>query len=106
MKEPFDETTGQTAFFRVGDPVTVSIGPNILALARGFVLEPKPDEVILGIDQKLDIPSLQERVAREPSGTHQGGHTDEIIFSIDKGEMFGGMARVRRAEQSRTSVLR
>ncbi|KAF8184796.1 Dna2-domain-containing protein [Pholiota molesta] len=55
----------------VGDPVTVSVEPNMLALARGYILRLDPAEVELG------------------------ARWDEVVFRIDKDELFGGMARVR-----------
>ena len=76
-----------------GDPITVSVEPNLLALARGYILELKPEEIILGVDHVLDAGSLKERVQRTCSAE---GHDDsELVFRIDKDELFGSMARVR-----------
>ncbi|KAF8960597.1 AAA domain-containing protein [Flammula alnicola] len=74
----------------VGDPITVSVEPHMLALARGYILRLTPGEVVLGVDHVLDVGVLRERV-RARSG--QAG--EELIFRIDKDELFGGMARVR-----------
>lgn len=70
-----------------GDPVMVSIEPHLLALAKGFILELQAMEVVIGVDRQLDVPAL---VAR--TGVPSGG---ELIFRIDKDELFGGMARMR-----------
>ncbi|KAF8908142.1 DNA replication factor Dna2-domain-containing protein [Gymnopilus junonius] len=51
-------------YMSVGDPITVSVEPKLLALARGYILELTPQR-------------------------------EEVIFRIDKDELFGGMARVR-----------
>ena len=74
----------------VGDPVTVSVGP-LLALTRGFILELTPSQVVLGVDHVLDLVSIRNRL-RKDSSFHA---SDEVIFRIDKDELFGGMAKVR-----------
>ena len=74
----------------VGDPVTVSAEP-LLALARGFILELTPSEVVLGVDHALDIESIRAKL-RKASAPKL---TDVIAFRIDKDELFGGMARIR-----------
>ena len=38
-----------------GDAVTVSVEPNLLALARGFIVKLTPREVIIGTDHGLDL---------------------------------------------------
>jgi DNA replication ATP-dependent helicase Dna2 len=77
-----------------GDPITVSIEPNLLALARGYILELNPEEIIIGVDHVLDAASLKERVQRMRLAQ---GHDDDsdLVFRIDKDELFGSMARVR-----------
>jgi len=71
-----------------GDPITVSIEPNLLALARGYILELNPEEVVLGVDHVLDTANLKER-------TRRADDDSELVFRIDKDELFGSMARVR-----------
>jgi len=81
----------------VGDPVTVSAGP-LLALTRGYILELTPSEMVLGVDHVLDLEAIRNRLRREPSAQNDDifAPTDEeVIFRIDKDELFGGMARVR-----------
>jgi DNA replication ATP-dependent helicase Dna2 len=70
----------------VGDAVTVSVEPNLLALARGFILALRPEEVVLGVDHSLNVPALALRL-----GTSEG----QVVFRIDKDELFAGMGRIR-----------
>ena len=77
-----------------GDPITVSIEPNLLALARGYILELNPEEVVIGVDHVLDESSLKERVQQTRS-TDDNADNSELVFRIDKDELFGSMARVR-----------
>jgi DNA replication ATP-dependent helicase Dna2 len=75
-----------------GDAVTVSVEPGLLALARGFILELTPTEIILGVDHKLCTESISERLAalqRSPRRTTQ------VIFRIDKDELLSGLGRIR-----------
>lgn len=78
----------------VGDPVTVSVEPDLLALARGFIIDLKPDEVTLGVDHELDVELIESRISqsgdRDSFSVLQG-----VEFRIDKDELFTGMARVR-----------
>lgn len=70
----------------VGDAITVSIEPDLLGLSRGFIVELRPEEVFVGIDHELNLSAYAVRMrVRE----------DQLVFRIDKDELFGGMARVR-----------
>ena len=85
----------------IGDAITVSVEPGLLALARGFILDLTPEEVILGVDHVLDPNTIRERLGRDKAQAHSASvkmdaKGDEgVIFRIDKDELFGGMARVR-----------
>ncbi|KAJ7644148.1 Dna2-domain-containing protein [Roridomyces roridus] len=63
----------------VGDPITVSIEPNLLGLAKGYVLELTPTSVVVGVDHEL-VTRLS--------------HVSPI-FRIDKDDIYGGMGRLR-----------
>lgn len=81
-----------------GDAINVSVEPNLLALARGFIVELTPHEVVVGVDHELCPDSISMRLlalrkARGESGGYRVG--GQIIFRIDKDEMFGGMGRIR-----------
>lgn len=74
----------------VGDPVTISVEPHLLALSRGYVLDLTPTEVVVGVDHVLSEELVRSRSPDLvlPPGT-------PIVFRIDKDELAGGMARVR-----------
>ncbi|KAK7048375.1 DNA replication helicase [Favolaschia claudopus] len=77
----------------VGDPITVSVEPNLLALARGFVVDLTEFTVDVGVDHELSLATIATRTSRfRPAGA---GSTSSPIFRIDKDELFGGMARMR-----------
>ena len=83
----------------IGDAITVSVEPGLLALARGFILDLAPEEVVLGVDHVLDPDAIRERLGGDkaqkcPTSTKKYGE-EGVIFRIDKDELFGGMARVR-----------
>jgi DNA replication ATP-dependent helicase Dna2 len=83
----------------VGDAITVSVEPGLLALARGFILDLAPEEVVLGVDHVLDPDAIRERLggnkAQKYSASTKKYGDEGVIFRIDKDELFGGMARVR-----------
>lgn len=80
----------------MGDPITVSAEP-LLALARGYILELTPSQVVVGVDHVLDIDAIQSRLKKECKAfePQRFASSDEVIFRIDKDELLGGMARVR-----------
>ena len=83
----------------IGDAITVSVEPGQLALAKGFILDLAPEEVVVGVDHVLDTDAIRERLggdkAQKYSATTKKYGEDGVIFRIDKDELFGGMARVR-----------
>ncbi|KIY67509.1 Dna2-domain-containing protein [Cylindrobasidium torrendii FP15055 ss-10] len=79
-----------SGFINVGDPITVSVEPHLIALSRGFVLELHPDAVVVGVDHELSPETLHERLHRFGAWPY-----GEIIFRIDKDELFGGLSRIR-----------
>lgn len=70
------------------DAITVSIEPDLLALARGFVLELSPDQVVIGVDHDLSLKNIRTRRPKLGSGS-------PLVYRIDKDELFGGMSRIR-----------
>jgi DNA replication ATP-dependent helicase Dna2 len=75
----------------------VSAGP-LLALTRGYILELTPSKVVLGVDHVIDLEAIRTRLRREPCTREEAifeAGDEEVIFRIDKDELFGGMARVR-----------
>lgn len=75
-----------------GDAVTVSVEPGLLALARGFITELTPTEVVIGVDHELKRDNILERLGKSPLSTSPAS---DVVFRIDKDELFGGMGRIR-----------
>lgn len=71
-----------------GDPITISIEPDFLAVSRGFVLELEPDSVTVGVDNEVDVRKLFNRYRQEMPHS-------EAIFRIDKDELTAGIGRIR-----------
>ena len=82
---------GQMSF---GDAIVVSVEPDLLALARGFIVELTPQEVVVGIDHELSLDTISSRVValRSAGGF---GVKGPVVFRIDKDEMSSGIGRVR-----------
>jgi DNA replication ATP-dependent helicase Dna2 len=75
----------------VGEAITISVEPNLLALAKGFIIELTPDEVVVGVDHVLDLASISALIRAKTEDVFD----DVVLFRIDKDEMFGGMGRIR-----------
>ncbi|KAG6902436.1 hypothetical protein C0995_016615 [Termitomyces sp. Mi166 len=73
----------------LGDPVTVSVEPTLLALARGFILKLTPTDVVIGVDHKLSVGNIAKRLSTMPT------RAQPVIFRIDKDEFSGAMGRIR-----------
>ena len=69
----------------VGDPITVSVEPNLLVVARGAILKLNSESIVLGVDRQIDPKKLRSHAST----------FDAVIFRIDKDEMLAGMARIR-----------
>jgi DNA replication ATP-dependent helicase Dna2 len=74
-----------------GDPVNLSIEPDLLCLSRGFVLDLTPEKIIIGVTYVIDTATLLARTSLRNSHKVEG----EVRFRIDKDEMASGMARMR-----------
>ena len=74
----------------IGDPVVVSVDPGLFALARGFILDLTPDSVVVGVDHELDEVMIVDRLRGKRKEVPA-----QILFRIDKDELFGGMGRIR-----------
>ena len=75
-----------------GDAVAVSVDtvagvsePRLLALARGFVLELGPTGVVVGVDHEVSVDGILKKM----------GVAGEVVFRVDRDEMFSGMGRIR-----------
>jgi len=73
------------------DPISLSIEPDLLSIAVGFVVELTPTEVRIGTNQKLDVSALLERTRR----LERYGEEYQPVFRLDKDEMLSGTTRMR-----------
>jgi DNA replication ATP-dependent helicase Dna2 len=72
-----------------GDAVTISVEPDLLALARGFIVELTPEAVVVGVDHELSVDKIGARLEM------LRGERTAVLFRVDKDELSGGMARIR-----------
>ena len=75
-----------------GDAVTVSVEPGLLALARGFIIDITPTDITLGVDHELCTESISARLEAIQRSSNKG---TQIIFRIDRDELFSGLGRIR-----------
>ena len=74
-----------------GDAVMISIEPDLLALARGFVMELTPAHIVIGVDHAINIDGVLARTRLVP----RTDSTSHVVFRIDRDEMTGGMGKIR-----------
>ncbi|KAI0079151.1 Dna2-domain-containing protein [Panus rudis PR-1116 ss-1] len=87
MKANAKETSLLNGHMGKGDAINVSVEPDLLAFARGFILDLTPQQVILGVDHEVNLDAIH---LRQQTPTSQ-----PIVFRIDKDEFSGGMSRIR-----------
>uniref|UniRef100_V5EZ47 DNA replication ATP-dependent helicase/nuclease DNA2 n=2 Tax=Kalmanozyma brasiliensis (strain GHG001) TaxID=1365824 RepID=V5EZ47_KALBG len=84
---------------QVNDPVTISIEPDMLSVAQGFVSSLTPTSVEIGLDHSLDAvmrrASEKEQAMTQEAPFDMASATERIVFRIDKDELGSGMGRVR-----------
>ncbi|KAF8629517.1 hypothetical protein AX17_005643 [Amanita inopinata Kibby_2008] len=101
-----DQTSLLNGHINVGDAITISVEPDLLALARGFVLELTMSDITVGVDHDISPVAIRAKLAhrgitsdvRNVSFTIPNtleGDAAEIIFRLDRDELFGGMGRMR-----------
>jgi DNA replication ATP-dependent helicase Dna2 len=77
-----------------GDPVNISIEPDLLCLQRGFVIDLTADHISIGVSYVIDTSALLKRTVHRVK-TRETSKSDQLIFRIDKDEMAGGIAKMR-----------
>ena len=77
-----------------GDPVSLSIEPDLLCLSRGFVVDLTPDSITIGVTYVIDVEALLART-RLNKRRVDGSEDHQVVFRIDKDEMASGMMRMR-----------
>ncbi|KAK6910521.1 hypothetical protein I203_104553 [Kwoniella mangroviensis CBS 8507] len=75
-----------------GDPVSLSIEPDLLCLSRGFVLDLTAKSITIGVTYVIDVEALLKRTGRSHALSEGEG---KVVFRIDKDEMASGMMRMR-----------
>ena len=83
----------------VNDPVTISIEPDMLSVAQGFVADLTPTSVEIGLDHPLDA-AMQRALVKSRVSTHEEPFdlktaAERTVFRIDKDELGSGMGRIR-----------
>ncbi|KAF9261112.1 Dna2-domain-containing protein [Marasmius fiardii PR-910] len=81
-------TSFLNGFLDVNDPVTVSVEPNLIALARGYILSLTATEVVIGVDHDLSLEHVRSR-------SEVVNPTQPIVYRIDRDDMHGGMSKIR-----------
>ena len=95
-KQSRDSSSLLSGHLSGGDAVMVSVEPNLLALAQGFIVKLTPRELIIGTNHSLDLDHIMSLfVSSKTSNTLPSAKTTQVIFRIDKDELFGGMGRLR-----------
>ena len=74
-----------------GDPVSISIEPDLICMWRGFVLDLTPLSITVGVTYVIDTKALLARTAHR--GHKMDG--DRVVFRIDKDEMTSGIMKMR-----------
>lgn len=80
-----------------GDPVSLSIEPDLLCMWRGFVTDLTQTSVTVGVTYVINTDALLKRTGREHRvlKASDGQSQDKVVFRIDKDEMASGMMRMR-----------
>lgn len=76
-----------------GDAITVSVEPDLLAVAKGYITALTPEEITVGVDHKIDPQDIAERTRSKPGG--KALYDDVVEFRIDKDELSTGLAKMR-----------
>ncbi|KAF5357379.1 hypothetical protein D9758_005868 [Tetrapyrgos nigripes] len=76
----------------VNDPITISVEPHLLGLARGFIVQITPTEVVAGVDHDLSLDFISSRL--EAFGS-PSSPISPVLFRIDREELYSGMGRIR-----------
>ena len=76
-----------------GDPVTISIDPDLLCLSRGFVTSLTTSSISIGVTYIIDTKALLTRTRHRKRASVGGGNA--VVFRIDKDEMASIMPKMR-----------
>ncbi|KAJ1025854.1 hypothetical protein NDA16_002480 [Ustilago loliicola] len=83
----------------INDPVTISIEPDMLSVAQGFVAKLTPTAIEIGLDHSLDAPMRRawekRHTDRHAEPFDSATAAERTVFRIDKDELGSGMGRIR-----------
>ncbi|GAC92835.1 DNA-binding protein [Pseudozyma hubeiensis SY62] len=83
----------------INDPVTISIEPDMLSVAQGFVISFTPTSVEIGLDHPLDAAMRRALAKIDASALGEpfdvAAAAERIVFRVDKDELGSGMGRIR-----------
>lgn len=72
----------------IGDAVTISLDPDLIAIARGFVIDLEPGHITIGFDHEVNLRDILVR-------TRPSQALEPIVCRIDKDEFGSGLGRIR-----------
>lgn len=87
VKESATQTSLLNGHMSCGDAITVSVEPDLLAFAKGFIIDLTPQEVVVGVDHEIGLDAIRMRT--------RTGLFEDVVFRIDKDELFSGLGRIR-----------
>ncbi|KAG8800957.1 Tripartite DNA replication factor [Serendipita sp. 398] len=76
----------------VGDAITISIEPSMVAISRGYILQLEPDSIVVGVDKEINIPRLTNHTDTTDLGV---SNASVLVFRLDKDELAAGIGRIR-----------
>ena len=79
-------------FMSVNDAVSVSVEPNLLAFARGFIVALQPARVTVALDREIN-PGIVDRGLTEAQ--RQKRSLEGVVYRIDRDELSTSMNRIR-----------
>ena len=71
-----------------GDAIIISVEPNLLAIAHGFVIALESGHIDIGFDHEVDLDGILKR-------TQAIATPKEVICRLDKDEFASGLGRIR-----------
>ena len=88
-KQPDGSVSLMNGSISAGDAITVSVEPNLFAIARGFVIGLESDHIDIGFDHEVDLAGLLKRTQTSRIAP------ERIVCRLDKDELGSGLGRIR-----------
>ncbi|KAF8422799.1 DNA replication factor Dna2-domain-containing protein [Boletus edulis BED1] len=87
---PFQSQSLLNGHMSMGDAISISVEPELLALARGCIVDLTPQQVVVGVDHELNL----DKIAARLQVLRNLERRIRPEFRIDRDEM-SGMGRIR-----------